>query len=144
MKIVEQKISIAIISNIKLPIDASIKEAFSVAKKKLKKHGLSATEFFVYRRSIDARRKDEICFVYSIAARGDFSKAKPNEDFTLIEPSAVTPEIGNSHLSAPPLVVGAGPCNRPADRLLLSKRSIQQNEENIQLNEVDKIPFSDV
>ena len=102
--------TIAIVSNIKLPVDASVKEAFSVAKQKLKKNGLNATDFFVYRRSIDARRKDEIRFVYSVAARGDFTHAKPSADYTIIAPTDVSPELGDLPLGAPPLVVGTGPC----------------------------------
>ena len=67
-----------LINNIKLPVDASVMEAFSVAKQTLKRAGLLslATDYSVYRRSIDARKKPDIYFVYSIAVSGDFSSTE--------------------------------------------------------------------
>ena len=54
---------------ISLPFSTDPAEAFEIAKKKLKKAGLpydASVKYSVYRRSIDARRKDDIRFVYSI------------------------------------------------------------------------------
>ena len=58
-----------LVNNIKLPVSASVKEAFSVAMGRLKKLGIRAseTDCTVFRRSIDARKKDNILFVYSIS-----------------------------------------------------------------------------
>lgn len=99
-----------------MPINASFKEAFSVARSRLKRLGLSggAVEYSIYRRSIDARRRSEIFFVYSVLCRGDFpgldKDALARADMSLINPE-VRPEIvfGDEELTAPPVVVGAGP-----------------------------------
>ena len=58
-----------IVNNIKLPINASQQEAFSVSKKKLCAIGadVSSAKFKIYRRSTDARKKENIYFVYSVA-----------------------------------------------------------------------------
>ena len=60
------------INNIKLPVNASVSEAFSIAKSILKRADLLgyANEYSVYRRSVDARRKDDISFVYSVSVSG--------------------------------------------------------------------------
>ena len=116
---------IILIGNIKLPYDASAREAFSVAKAKLKRAGLAsfATDYRIYRRSIDARRKPEIYFVYSIAVSGNFpdiSKEKQSALGITVQQTAQMPPIipGQTRLSAPPVVVGSGPCGLFAALLL--------------------------
>ena len=106
-----------LINNIKLPINASVKEAFSVAKGKIKRAGLSslATGYSVYRKSVDARQKPNLYFVYSIAVTGDFSSIVSNDlgkyGITLCDATAM-PEIniGDTSLDSPPVIVGSGPC----------------------------------
>ena len=105
-----------IINNIKLPIDASVEEAFSVAEGKLKKSNIKVKnlKFSVYRRSVDARKRDDIKFVYSISVSGEFSNVSEktlamlgaSEDKTEL-PKA---QYGDEILSARPVVVGSGPC----------------------------------
>ena len=105
-----------VVNNIKLPTDASFEEAFSVAESKLHKAMIKFRnpEYSVYRRSIDARKKDDIKFVYSVMVRAEFDgvtqktleKAGASEDKSVM-PSA---EFGNEPLSARPVVVGSGPC----------------------------------
>ena len=64
-----------IINNIKLSLDASYKEAFSVARKRLKTLFAlpSDISFSIHKRSVDARRKDAVAFVYSVLCEGGFS-----------------------------------------------------------------------
>ena len=66
------KTQIFIVNNIKIPVNASQKEAFSIAKDRLRKLriDISELELSIYRRSVDARRKNDIKFVYSVSARG--------------------------------------------------------------------------
>lgn len=106
-----------LINDIKLPINASHKEAFSVAKGKIKKAGLAsfAEEYSVFRRSVDARRKPEIYFVYSVAVTGDFSSADEHslkrQGINLCEKTLMpTVKQGDTALGAPPVIVGSGPC----------------------------------
>lgn len=106
-----------LINNVKLPVNASVSEAFSVARGIVKRAGLLsyAGKYSVYRRSVDARHKPDIFFVYSIAVTGDFpfiSEEKQRRlGISLQEPLAA-PEIviGDEKLTAPPVVVGSGPC----------------------------------
>ena len=122
------QIRVFIVNNIKLPISASHEEAFSIARKKLSKLGLNTrnAEYSVFRRSIDARKKNDIFFVYSVSVRGLFPSVSKEKLLKgdISEPAA--PElfdynIGNEKLSAPPLVVGSGPCGLFAALLLAEK-----------------------
>ena len=114
-----------LINNVKLPVNASVSEAFSVAKGTLKRAGLLsfAEEYSVFRRSIDARCKHEICYVYSIAVTGDFPHidAATEKRYGIVSHSPVSmdnPIIGDRPLSAPPVIVGSGPCGLFAALLL--------------------------
>lgn len=106
-----------IVNNIKLPIDASPKEAFSVAKRRISKLGINTAslKYSVYRKSTDARRRDDVKFVYSIAVSGDFPKLdgdRLKSADILLSYTDTLPKIeyGTEQLTAPPLVVGSGPC----------------------------------
>ncbi|MBQ2875906.1 MAG: hypothetical protein IJE25_02745 [Clostridia bacterium] len=105
---------IIVVNNIKLPINASFEEAFSVARKKLSGLvSLNGAEFSIFRRSIDARRKDNIFFVYSVAVK--ISARAPSEEklksrgASLIEHNTPKFMSGEEPLSSPPVVVGSGP-----------------------------------
>lgn len=114
-----------LINNVKMPISASVTEAFSVAKSRLSRLGISGCvkKYSVFRRSIDARKRPDIYFVYSVLAEGDFpcidSERLARADMSFINP-LTRPEIilGDSPLSAPPVIVGAGPCGLFAALLL--------------------------
>lgn len=116
--------SIIVFNNIKLPFDASVEEAFSVVRKRLAKISapIRQCELFVYKRSIDARKKESILFVYSIGVRCfDFI---PDESRlaaiggTIIEKKSPTFEYGSKPLSAPPVIIGSGPAGMFAALLL--------------------------
>ena len=102
-----------IVANIKLPIDASSKEAFSVALGKLRKSGLkfSNASCRVFRRSIDARRRAEISFVYSVAVTADYHnlREKSYGDITVLKDTRPRIIRGEGTLVARPMVVGMGP-----------------------------------
>lgn len=116
---------ILLINNIKLPVNASVKEAFSVAKRTLRRGGLDsfAEDYVIYRRSVDARRKPNIFYVYTIAVSGDFPDVpldlQKKIGISIEEQKPfVMPELGESVLSAPPVVVGSGPCGLFAGLIL--------------------------
>lgn len=119
------KVRVFIINNIKLPINASHAEAFSIAKKKLTKLNLNldGADFKIYRRSIDARKKNDIHFVYSVSVSGIFSQIS-QECLLPLGIVAQEPALdfdfqkGTEQLKAPPLVVGSGPCGLFATLLL--------------------------
>ena len=116
---------ILLVNNIKLPVNASVKEAFSVAKRTLRRGGLDsfAEDYVIYRRSVDARRKPDIFYVYTIAVSGDFPDVpldlQKKIGISIEEQKPfVMPELGESALSAPPVVVGSGPCGLFAGLIL--------------------------
>lgn len=105
-----------VVNNIKLSTDASFREAFSVAEARLKKASVKVKDptYTVYRRSIDARKKDDIKFVYSILVRGVFENVTER---TLAiagasEDKSEMPEVkfGNEPLHERPVIIGSGPC----------------------------------
>ena len=105
-----------IVSNISLPFNASFEEAFSVARKKIGRLGISThgLELSVYRRSIDARKKNDIRFVYSILASGNM----PLLDKSVLNSHGISLDLneyprvsfGNEKPNGRPVVVGTGPC----------------------------------
>ncbi len=118
-------VQFVLINNVKMPINASHEEAFSVAKSRLSRLGLSGAvkRYSIYRRSIDARRRPDIYFVYSVLAEGNFGTIDKERlagaDMSEIDP-LVRPEItlGDTQISAPPIIVGAGPAGLFAALLL--------------------------
>lgn len=118
------KSSIIVFNNIKLPFDASVQEAFSVAKKKLRALGLNCkgSEMYVYKRSIDARNKKSIFFVYSIAVKcatntlnsSDLSKYGA----VLITDGENEFITGTTPMTASPIIVGSGPAGMYAGLIL--------------------------
>ncbi len=112
-----------IVNNVKMPINASFEEAFSVAVSKLRKIGVKASvsNCRVYRKSVDARHKDNIKFVYSIACIVDDT---PDEKRLLSLGAALLKEDkievikGKTPLSSSPVIVGSGPAGLFAALLL--------------------------
>ena len=117
--------SFVLVNNLKLPVTAPVSEVLSAARRVIKRAGLIsfAKDYSIYRRSVDARHKPDIFFAYSVAVTGDF----PEIDGTvqnkygislqrpLARPQAI---IGGEELSAPPVIVGSGPCGLFAALLL--------------------------
>lgn len=117
--------STIVFNNIKLPFDASAQEAFSVAIQKLRALGISTRDVkpYVYKRSIDARNKQSIKFVYSIAINIRELKQIPEEKLAkggavLISEQQTDFSIGEAKLSAPPVIVGTGPAGMYAGLVL--------------------------
>ena len=108
---------IFIVNNIKISVNASHEEAFSVAERKLKRLNvnLKNAKFSIFKKSVDARRKNDIKFVYSVAVE---TYSEKNTDFVkkdcdvAILNTHTEPDVsfGNEFMSAPPLIVGSGPC----------------------------------
>ena len=57
-----------LISNIKMPIEHKIEDVLLAARDKARQSLVYAENFRVYRRSVDARRKSGVHFVYAVAA----------------------------------------------------------------------------
>lgn len=104
-----------LVGGIRLPVSASPEEAIEQARRVLRGVRLFSRDlsFSVYRRSVDARKKDAIRFVYSVAVTGRFPErelAAHEKEFSVLKAEEPTPVYGDAPLSDRPLVVGSGPC----------------------------------
>lgn len=122
----KNSMSIIVFNNIKLPFDASVEEAFSVAKRKLRSIGVTTnSKPYVYKRSIDARNKNAILFVYSIAFCLDVLSIEEatlsKHGATFIQADDFNIEFGDVELSGPPIIVGSGPAGMYAGLILAEK-----------------------
>ena len=107
------------IGGIALSPDSEEREAFDVVAKELRRAGLNPARlrFDICKRSVDARKKNDIKLVYSVAvsaADGEkiFSSDKIKHIKGQVSPILDDePQIvkGNEKMSYPPLVVGMGP-----------------------------------
>ena len=115
-----------VIESIAVPLDAKEQEIFAIAKQRLKKIGLQAGQFSLslFRRSIDARDRANVQFVYSVLATNASGVYPCNEKLLqkhkirILHAEQVVPEYGSEPLEAPPLVVGMGPAGLFAALLL--------------------------
>lgn len=102
---------------ISLPYSEDSREAFSVAGSKLRKAcgcDLSEVSFSIYRRSVDARRKDDIRFVYTVLIETkDYfmadEEALAREGFRVCPLKEIEYEFGHNKSPYRPIVVGSGP-----------------------------------
>lgn len=113
-----------IVNNVTLPIDASHKEAFTLASKRLKAMGIDVRgcDMSIYRRSVDARKKNDIKFVYSVLISGELPVIPEDKlrGAGAIAYSYTEPEFkkGSEKLEKSVVVVGSGPCGLFASLLL--------------------------
>ena len=105
-----------ILNNITLPINASHQEAFTIAAKKLKSLGINTKDcdFSIYKRSVDARKKNDIKFVYSVLISGEIPVLSQDKlkAVGVIPYSYSEPKFhkGEEKLENSVVVVGSGPC----------------------------------
>ncbi len=163
-----------IVGDISLPPSCGEALAFSSAGKKLNRAGIPTGQarFFIYRRSVDARKKNDVRFVYSVGVTGDLPPLS-EEDLKkhgITEQKCGIPEVspGNVPLPHRPVIVGAGPAGlfaalllaengysplvlerggtvaeRAAATELFTKRRILSTENNIQFGAGGAGTFSD-
>lgn len=109
-----------VFKNIRLPYTHPCDEAVDIALVRAKKCGLRITDPYIYKRSIDSRHKNDILFVYSVAAscervsEGQLKKS----DASLEKDTWSVPEEGKEELSARPVICGFGPAGMFAALLL--------------------------
>ncbi len=106
----------ALVSGIRLHLDASEDEAFFAAVSRLRANGIYVTSptCSLYRKSVDARRKEDIHFTCTIAVCGEFADADMKrlkaKGISILQDAALPVTYGHAPLTAPPIVVGSGPC----------------------------------
>ena len=93
-----------VINNIKMPIKHTESDVIMAAREIVRSNCVCAKNFSIYKQSIDARRKSNIHYVYTVVAEtdnaGGFPELKQGGDFDV-------PQI---NLKERPVIVGMGPC----------------------------------
>ena len=119
------KASKFIISNISLPFTCDEREIIKTAEQRMKRAGLnpSPLHFRLYKKSVDARKKQDIRFVCSVMATSDEpifvnKESLERNSVKACESKELEIVLGDEALFAPPLVVGMGPCGMFAALLL--------------------------
>ena len=115
-----------LIEKIRVHIDSSDETIANKAKEKMKRAGIdtSTLHFRLYKKSIDARNKQDIRFECAVLAEGEFSSKVLNEKtLTRLQARVLREEepvltFGKDPMLAPPLVVGMGPAGLFAALLL--------------------------
>ncbi|MBQ2734482.1 MAG: hypothetical protein IJF33_01480 [Clostridia bacterium] len=115
-----------LIGAIRVSLDADRAEILKKAKDKMKRVGLStaALHFRLYKKSVDARRREEVHFECAVLAEGEIDrKAYPESllkraDARFLEDEPLTLTFGTEQMTKPPLVVGMGPAGLFAALLL--------------------------
>ncbi|MBQ7353047.1 MAG: hypothetical protein IJW54_03470 [Clostridia bacterium] len=106
-----------IVEQIKASNNLSNKEIFDIARARLKRTRAFSNfdNFFIYKRSIDARNKDEIKLVYSVCLEAEAIK-NINDEFLrknqlkIVNDDKIDFSFKGSLPNDPPVVVGFGPC----------------------------------
>lgn len=105
--------TILILKGISLPYTEPSANAVETAERKLKKAGLPVLSAEIHKRSVDARKKNDIRFVYSVQAtvRGKCGEKRLRElDASPLVTDDRIPESGIRYLRGRVVVVGFGPC----------------------------------
>lgn len=111
--------SIFVIGGIAISLDTDENEVLQLAAKELRRAGINPARLnlSIYKRSVDARKKNSIKLVYSVraTAEGDYRVSEEalkrvKYPSTPISDSAMEFSFGDEVSEYPPLVVGMGPC----------------------------------
>ena len=114
-----------LVSGIRVSVDSAEEEILKKAETKMKRAGIptSTLHFRLYKKSVDARRREDIRFVCTVLAEGEL-KAVPSgsvlskADARVLEEESLIPVYGTKTSPYPPLVVGMGPAGLFAALLL--------------------------
>ncbi len=105
------------VGGISLSPDEDEAEACRIAAKQMKRAGINPARlrFDIYKRSVDARKRQDVKIVYSVAVssqEGVSAKAlsRVHGKVTPINDAPLDISYGSERAAVPPLVVGMGPC----------------------------------
>ncbi len=115
-----------LVGGVRVSLDATEEEIIKKAKDKMKRVGLSTAtlHFRLYKKSVDARKRDDVSFVCTVLAEGECPKGGWREDrlsradARILSDEPIVPTYGTETLGARPLVVGMGPAGLFAALLL--------------------------
>lgn len=110
-----QKTEKYMIDGISLSIEQGESDVLETARKRLTRAGVAPKDIrlFVFRRSVDARKRSDIKLVWSVLAEVHNAQRYRREleriNARRVESEQIQIEHGHAEMSAPPLVVGMGP-----------------------------------
>lgn len=93
-----------LIQNVKLPLDTTDEAALSYIRK-----NLPNADITIHKKSLDARKKEEICFVYTFLVTASHIPSKWKKKAVPYTKKELSLSFGNTPLKNRPIVVGAGP-----------------------------------
>ncbi len=97
-----------VINNIKMPIRHTKDDVLMAAQEIVRSNSICARDYEIYKQSLDARRKNNIHYVYSVIAK-TADKVSETKDISILKTSGDL-DIPRAPLSDRPVVVGLGPC----------------------------------
>ncbi len=112
----EENIIGFLMNGISLSPDQDEREACIIASNELKRAGISPARlrFDIYKKSVDARKKDQVRLVYSVAVRGKdgdpvLPPKKGKYTTSVLYDNQLRFSVGEVKTDLPPMVVGMGP-----------------------------------
>jgi len=122
----EGEVTELLVGGISVSPDADETEILKKAKDKMKRAGfsISTLHFRLYKKSVDARKRDRIRFVCTVLAKGEIARRDLTEsrlraaDAKLLVREKISPVFGTEPMTGRPLVVGMGPAGLFAALLL--------------------------
>ncbi len=100
-----------LIQGIKMPIQHTLRDVTKAAQEIVRLRCIHAEDFWIYKQSIDARKKDRIHYVYTVgAAVPEGTVCDGKELVPLGEKAGEELVIPKKTLANRPVVVGMGPC----------------------------------
>jgi len=103
-----------IVRGIKMPVMHTEEQVLKAADTAFKKHGILARDIYIYKKSLDARRKSDIHFEYSLATETeDIKNNFKSHEISFLEdisPLDIDSLKGKDYSNKKIVVAGSGPC----------------------------------
>lgn len=111
------------ISQIKVPVNHQIQDVVKKACKKIRISESELTDYEIVKKSIDARKKEQLQYIYSVdlVLKGNQKLKVKDKDVAVVEKTTYQhPTLGDESLCHAPVVIGAGPAGLFCAYLLAS------------------------
>lgn len=109
------------ICNIKMPIIHNEEDVIRTAQDMVRSDCIFAKNFEIYKQSLDARRKGNIHYVYTVTAEADTVSGHSDNIKVIKDDDAI--KIPEKTLKSRPVVVGSGPCGLFAAYVLAESKN---------------------